>query len=390
MNWLSKRLQRLGLGRQQSPRRPAAPEPDRAALLPTQDTWAAIDELSQVVKNNPEAVEIYLALGNLYRAQGEIERAVQIRNSLIVRPGLDPALKARAWFQLGRDFRRGGLLDRAAAAFEQAQALAGEKPSILLELARLAADSGEFETAAEYYAKLDRPVEQAHYLVLMARELRARDEPGIAARGKKLLRRALKAYSGSVEAWIELVVHVYFSQDRQAFTAMLSEALDQVEPRLRFLLMEGLIQAARTTEVLDSPDLPEDGESAGESDLRRLLLLDAVEASRRFEPDVVLQYYAAWILLACNHQHQARMWLEKCLLLEPDFWLARLELFALARDDQVLTPFFSDQLDFFIERARKLKRFICGVCGLKREAIFFVCPKCSSWHSIVFRTDLTP
>jgi len=57
----------------------------------SRDTQAAIAELAQVVKSNPDAVEIYLALGNLYRSHGEIERAVQIRHNLIVRPTLDPA-----------------------------------------------------------------------------------------------------------------------------------------------------------------------------------------------------------------------------------------------------------------------------------------------------------
>ena len=96
------------------------PEP-----LTHQDTRAAIEELSQAVRNNPESVEIYLALGNLYRSQGEIERAIHIRNSLINRPGLDSALRARSYFELGRDFLRGGMLDKAREAFSLAAKLMG-------------------------------------------------------------------------------------------------------------------------------------------------------------------------------------------------------------------------------------------------------------------------
>ena len=80
-------------------------------------------------------------------------------------------------------------------------------------------------------------------------------------------------------------------------------------------------------------------------------------------------------------------WLEKALVLSPEFWLARLDLFELAKSRQVLTPFFEEQLDFFIGRARHLRRFICSQCGLKRESIFFICPRCRSWHSIVFRKE---
>ena len=111
------------------------------------DTRAAIDELSQVVRNNSEVVEIYLALGSLYRSQGEIERAIQIRNNLIVRPGLATEFKARAYLELGQDFRRGGFLDRAAKALEQAERLGGRTAKLLLERARLAAQANAYEQA---------------------------------------------------------------------------------------------------------------------------------------------------------------------------------------------------------------------------------------------------
>ena len=53
-----------------------------------QDTISSIDELSLAVHNNPDAVEIYLALGNLYRSKGELEQATHIRNNIILRPFL--------------------------------------------------------------------------------------------------------------------------------------------------------------------------------------------------------------------------------------------------------------------------------------------------------------
>jgi lipopolysaccharide biosynthesis regulator YciM len=35
-----------------------------------------------------------------------------------------------------------------------------------------------------------------------------------------------------------------------------------------------------------------------------------------------------------------------------------------------------------------MKRFVCSHCGLKREQIFYVCPRCQAWHSIRFRKSL--
>ncbi len=89
------------------------------------------------------------------------------------------------------------------------------------------------------------------------------------------------------------------------------------------------------------------------------------------DPDVLLLYYGAAFLLRIDDQENAKAWLEKALVLQPDFWLARLELFELSKDDQTLTPFFKEQLSFFMGRARKVRRFFCRRCGLKRDQIFF-------------------
>ncbi len=169
------------------------------------DTRAAIDELSKAVKDTPEAVEIYLALGNLYRSQGEIERAAQIRNSLIVRPGLAPATKARALYELGRDFSRGGFLDRAVSAFEKAQEIEGDSPEILTELAIIAAGSREFEKAAFYYSKLNQPLQEAHYLARCAEDEFSYGDENIAL---NTLKKALRIYPSSTESWLLILARL--------------------------------------------------------------------------------------------------------------------------------------------------------------------------------------
>jgi lipopolysaccharide biosynthesis regulator YciM len=346
---------------------------------PEQDTRAVIDELSRVVKGNPEAVEIYLALGSLYRSQGDIERAIRIRKNLIVRPDLDEKLKARAWFELGRDFRRGGFLDRAAQAFEQAHAILGDTEEVLLEMARLAAQASDFARAAELYARLGRPLAEAHYLVRQAGErLREFD----IAQGQKLLRRALKVHPASVEAWLGLTVQALRDNSLVDLAQTLAQGLDQVEEGLAFLLLDGLIESALSAAAQRAPH----GPPALDPKLARAVL-PVIEARR---PDVLSCYYGARLLLLCNDEAAARTWFEKALVLSPNFWLARLELFTLAKAEQTMTPFFSEQLDFFIAQARRLKRFVCRRCGLKRDGVFFVCPRCRSWHSITFRMEFTP
>lgn len=353
--------------------------------LPAQDTKAAIEELSQVVQNDPEAVEIYLALGSLYRSQGEIERAIQIRNSLIVRPGLEREFKARAWFELGRDFRRGGFLDRAEHAFDEARSLGHDSTVILQEMARLTAERGSYEKAADAFGRLGLSLPQAHYLVRFALDS---FQEGENSQGNRALRHAIRAYPGSIEAWLEQIVQAYKSGNAGRVASLVGESLSNVDPTLRFVIFEGLMQVINKAENAKQSSFTDERDWAkvctGEE-----LTSALIPVLERQEPDVLLYYYGSSLLLKFGDLQLAKDWLEKTLVLQPDFWLARLELFEQSKADQTLTPFFKEQLAFFMTRARKVRRFYCRHCGLKRDNLFYNCPRCRSWHSIAFRSTFS-
>jgi len=347
--------------------------PKEGASLSSQDTLAAIAELSGAVRNNPDAVEIYLALGNLFRSQGEIERAIHIRNTLIARPRLAPQLKSRALYELGLDYKRGGFYDRAQNALAQARKIVGDDPAILTEMARLVAESGHYEQAARYYSLLEKPLQEAHFQTLLAQEAWRKGERSAS---RKWLNKALRVYPASVEAWLEKAIHAYDHGYWKELGDICRQALDYIESGLGFVLLEGLLRHAHPDTDLP-PLFPQ--EMADH-------ILPVLEDQA--QPDLLLYYYGGRLAQGTGDVATARTWYEKSLLLEPQFWPARLELLALSRTDQDLTADFETQLRYLLERAWHVKRFVCGQCGLKRESHFFVCPRCQSWHSITFRTTL--
>jgi tetratricopeptide (TPR) repeat protein len=371
------------LGRRKSRHQPDPATSGAGEQHTLQDTRAAIEELSQAVRNNPESVEIYLALGNLYRSQGEIERAIHIRNSLIARPGLDPTLKARSQFELGRDFRRGGMLDRSRQAFEDASVVLGRTEDIELELARLAADSGEFERAAEHYARMGRSMAEAHFL---ARQAGEHFRQGDVIQGEKFLKRALTVFPASPEAWLASVVQATLSGNTDLLGQSLQNACANIPAPQRFMLLEGLLEALSAARV-------DNVGGTGAKALNREQISALVQASVRmlatFPPDTLLCYYCAKLFLFEADLENAKHWLEKALVLNADFWLARLELVSLVLTDQDLTHFLRDQMSYFISHARKSKRFVCQACGFRWDKTFFVCPRCRSWHSILFRQEFS-
>ncbi|QSA95545.1 lipopolysaccharide assembly protein LapB [Methylococcus sp. EFPC2] len=78
-------------------------------------TDKAIEAFADLLVNDCETHETHIALGNLYRRRGELERAIEIHEALISRDGLSPEQRASAQFELGLDYARAGLLDRAEA-----------------------------------------------------------------------------------------------------------------------------------------------------------------------------------------------------------------------------------------------------------------------------------
>ena len=77
----------------------------------------AIDAFIEIVKLDPETADMHFALGNLFRRRGEIERAIRVHQSLLSRPDLPLEQQAQAKYELGMDYLKAGLLDRAEETF---------------------------------------------------------------------------------------------------------------------------------------------------------------------------------------------------------------------------------------------------------------------------------
>jgi lipopolysaccharide biosynthesis regulator YciM len=66
-----------------------------------------------------ETVETHLALGNLFRRRGEVDRAIRVHQSLVARTSLSTAQRGYALYELGRDYMLAGLFDRAESLFSE-------------------------------------------------------------------------------------------------------------------------------------------------------------------------------------------------------------------------------------------------------------------------------
>jgi lipopolysaccharide biosynthesis regulator YciM len=79
----------------------------------------AIESFIEVVKVDPETVELHFALGSLFRRRGEYDRAIRMHQNLVERTDLGADQKSAALFALAQDYLKAGILDRAEALFER-------------------------------------------------------------------------------------------------------------------------------------------------------------------------------------------------------------------------------------------------------------------------------
>jgi lipopolysaccharide biosynthesis regulator YciM len=77
----------------------------------------AIDSFIEATSKDPQTVELQFALGNLFRRRGETDRAIQIHQALAAREDVRAEQRLNARLELGLDFLKAGLLDRAEETF---------------------------------------------------------------------------------------------------------------------------------------------------------------------------------------------------------------------------------------------------------------------------------
>jgi lipopolysaccharide assembly protein B len=107
----------------------------------------ATAELERATSLDPGALELKLVLGNLYREKGQVGRAILEHQALLQRPRLNRIEHANVLLCLGLDYRRGGFVDRAAAAFSDVLKLDPDNEAALVNLEKLQEDQHQWQEA---------------------------------------------------------------------------------------------------------------------------------------------------------------------------------------------------------------------------------------------------
>lgn len=116
----------------------------------------AVDVFIKMLEVNTDTVETHLALGNLFRRRGEVDRAIRIHQNLTARPQLAPKQRLQALFELAQDYLRAGVLDRAEKLFLELIDLSGDINVSLNNLINIYQQQKDWQQAISTAKKLEK------------------------------------------------------------------------------------------------------------------------------------------------------------------------------------------------------------------------------------------
>jgi len=213
----------------------------------------AIEELSRAASVDPDALEVHMILGNLYREKGQVGKAITVHQSLLQRPGLNRLEHAYVLLCLGLDYKRGGFVDRALEAFNEVLRLDSKNEYALMNLQKLHEEQHQWLEAYDTRARLShltatdsRPSNQAILAFL-------ENEIGLEALRRKDYPEAIRRFEGAIDldasavpAYLNLGdVRVAQGDEREA--AATWEKLVDVAPDRAYLAFDRLEALGRRT-----------------------------------------------------------------------------------------------------------------------------------------------
>lgn len=163
----------------------------------------AIEVFIRMLEVDSETVETHLALGNLFRRRGEVDRAIRIHQNLIARPTLSRQQRTQALLELGQDYMRAGLLDRAETLFQELIEMNDHVEPALRHLIDIYQQEKEWDKAISAIQKLEITTGKqknaviAHYHCELAEQAQQHGDSELA---KRTLKRALDCDRNCVRA----------------------------------------------------------------------------------------------------------------------------------------------------------------------------------------------
>ncbi len=326
----------------------------------------AIDAFIEVVKLDPETIELHFALGSLFRRRGETERAIRMHHNLLNRPDLPDEQRTHALYELGQDYLKAGLLDRAEESFQQLKGTAYgvDAQRHLLEIFQI---EKQWTQAIEIADELQRAgagsnqirIAQFHCEIAHTAISESRLEDA-----KRALADALAANRQNVRALI-LQGDIAAQEQRDEDAIASWKRVEQQNAPYVALVGDRLIDAFTR-------------QSRAEEGLKLLRSWLDTNPSIDLLETVVRATREAQGNAAANEIARLELHRSPSLLALAQYLDTRGQLDLPREDDRGDLDVVKTLLH---RHTRKLGRYVCTQCGFKAHQFYWQCPGCSNWET---------
>ncbi len=168
----------------------------------------AIELFVELIKVDKETMETHIALGNLFRSKGEVDKAIKIHQNLIARPNLDQKQRVMALSELAEDYLKAGLLDRAENLFKELVQIDPNNTDALRKLFEIFSIEKSWSEAVEIAVILHRLGDSESVLLLTHSYCEVSEQyisSGNLRDAKKYISHALKTDQNCVRALLLLI-----------------------------------------------------------------------------------------------------------------------------------------------------------------------------------------
>jgi lipopolysaccharide biosynthesis regulator YciM len=345
-------------------------EGDRAFIKGVQyilsnDHDQAIEQFTKAVQVDSETIETYVALGNLYRSKGDIDRAIRIRQNIILRPNINEKQRTRAKFDIGLDYKKGGFLDRALEAFSDVLHKEPSNLPALEEVEKIYEEVRDWENAFFTRQKISRILKENHSNILAhhrTEEGKDRLEKGDIAKAKQCFKKAISIDPACVDAYLHLGDLYQRKEDYKKAVATWKRIADAA-PAFIYLAydrLEGAYSQMRNLKPVE----------------------DFLKECAEKNADAFTRLALAKYLYNRGDANGALKELEQALDSEPKFFDARVLmgriLLEKKKEDRALEAYG----DLIAHLNVSTLAYQCTNCGYHPAELQWQCPQCRHWDTI--------
>lgn len=325
------------------------------------DTIAAID---RAAVSNPTLSELQLTLGALFRRRGEVDRAIAVHERLYADAMLTGSAHDSALYELAQDYLKAGLMDRAENLLHEIighAAHAERGLELLLSVHEQARDwSQAIDVAKQLQGVKARDLGNmlAHYHCELAEQVQDSDP----ADARRLARRALDICPASVRASLLLGSMAEKSADPVAAL----RAYRRVPEQDARFLSEAIGPLERCSNAINQPQM----------------FAEFIEEAEQRLPQIGSVTLARARLIS-KAGGDAATYLATRLAQHPQWPGLLAWIDAQSNAETPAAAGLGALRDALRKRLESRPGYRCTNCGLMSNMLFWQCPSCKHWDSVI-------